>query len=436
MKYYCIGIKGAGMSTLAEILYDLGNTVIGYDDNKNHVFTEEGLEKRNIKIFYDQNHILDDDLIVTYSAAFSDEHPEIKRIKEKGLKVVSYNELLGNITNMFETTCVAGTHGKTTTSLLISHILKNTIGTNYFVGDGSGFASKENETFIIESCEYNKHFLAYHPYNAVITNIELEHVECYDGLDDIINTFSEFSNKCTNMVVACGDNENIRKMNIDKKIIYYGFNENNDMYAKNIILSESGSKFDVYYNDKFYDSFDIPLYGKHMILNTLATIIICDSYQISKEDIQKYLKTFVSPKRRFKETVIKNNVIIDDYAHHPTEIKVTLEAARQKYPNKELVAVFKPNTYTRTKALYKEFSEALNIADKAYVTDIYCDREKKEDYPDVTSSLIIDLLNNGELINENEIDKLLIHDNAVIVFMSCKNIYIMKERYEELLENS
>ena len=433
MKYYCIGIKGAGMSTLAEILSDLGNTVIGYDDNKNHVFTEEGLEKRNIKIYYDQTHDLDKDMIVTYSAAFKDTHPEISRIKNQGLKIVSYNELLGSITNMFETTCISGTHGKTTTSLLISHILKNTIGTNYFVGDGSGYANKENKTFIIESCEYNKHFLAYHPYNTVITNIELEHVECYDGIEDIINTFSEFANKSTNMVVACGDNENVRKLKTNKPIIYYGFNINNDMYATNVVLDENGSKFDVYYHNKFYGSFDIPLFGKHMVLNTLAAIIICDSYGISKDEIHKYLESFVSPKRRFKETFIKNNVIIDDYAHHPTEIKVTLEAARQKYPNKELVAVFKPNTYTRTRALYKDFITALNVADKAYVTDIYCDREKKEDYPEITSDLILNGLNSGEHINEDEVSKLLVHNNAVIVFMSCKNIYIMKDEYEKLL---
>src|SRR5574344_2168912 len=205
MKYYCIGIKGAGVSTLAEILSDLGNTVIGYDDNKNQVFTEEGLEKRNIKIYYDQSHELDKDMIVTYSAAFKDTHPEISRIKNQGLKIASYNELLGSITNMFETTCISGTHGKTTTSLLISHILKNTIGTNYFVGDGSGYANKENKTFIIESCEYNKHFLAYHPYNTVITNIELEHVECYDGIADIRNTFATLANRSTRLVIACGD---------------------------------------------------------------------------------------------------------------------------------------------------------------------------------------------------------------------------------------
>lgn len=435
MRYYCLGIKGAGMSTLAEILYDLGNEVTGYDDVKTHVFTEEGLEKRNIKIYTDSSYELNKDVIVTYSAAFKEDHPEVLRVKESGVRVISYNELLGELTSMFETTCISGTHGKTTTSMMIANILKDTLGCNYFVGDGSGYANKNNKLFVIESCEYNKHFLSYHPYNTIITNIELEHVECYPSIEDIINTFETFANKSKNIVIACGDDKNIRKMNINKKTIYYGFNDNNDVIAKNIVLSDTGSKFDVYINNNFYYSFDIPLYGKHMILDSLAAITFANSYNISPEVILTKLHNFISPKRRFKETIYNDIVIIDDYAHHPTECKVTLEAARQKYPKKKLIAVLKPNTYSRTKALWKDFVGALNIADEAYVTDIYCDREKQEEYPDITSDIIINNLNNGHKISEETVDTLLKYDDAVIVFMSCKNIYIMKEKYEELLKN-
>ena len=435
MKYYCLGIKGAGMSTLAEILYDLGNEVTGYDDVKTHVFTEEGLEKRNIKIYTDSSYELNKDIIVTYSAAFKEDHPEILRIKEAGLKIISYNELLGELTSMFETICVSGTHGKTTTSMMIANILKDTLGCNFFVGDGSGYANKDNKLFVIESCEYNKHFLSYHPYNTIITNIELEHVECYPSIEDAISTFEIFANKSKNMVIVCGDDANIRKMNISKKTIYYGFNDNNDVVAKNVVLSNSGSKFDVYINNNFYYSFDIPLFGKHLILDSLAAITLANLYNISPDVILNQLHKFISPKRRFKETIYNDIVIIDDYAHHPTECKVTIEAARQKYPNKKLIAVLKPNTYSRTKALWKDFVEALNIADEAYVTDIYCDREKQEEYPDITSDIIINNLNNGHKISEDTVDMLLKYDNAVIVFMSCKNIYIMKEKYEELLKN-
>lgn len=430
MKYYCLGIKGAGMATLANILYDLGNTVEGYDDVIDHKFTEEGLDKRGIKIYHDNIHELDKDMILTHSVALKEDHKEIVRAKNAGLKIKKYNEILGDITSMFESICVSGTHGKTTTSTMISEILDEVYKVNYFIGDGTGYASKDNKIFVIESDEFNRHFLAYHPSYTVITNIELEHTEIYKDIEDIRNTFETFANKTKNVVVACGDNENVRMLNINKKIIYYGFNENNDVYASNIKLTENGSEFDLIYNKELKGHFILPLFGKHMILNALAAITICNLEGVSFERIEEILSNFKNAKRRFAIENIKDNVIIDDYAHHPTEIKVTLEAARQKYPNKELVAIFKPNTYSRTEKFYKEFAESLNLADKVYLTEIDCNREKTEDYGNVTSKIILDLLNNGEMIDEANVDRLLAHENAVICFMSCASIAHLKDNYK------
>ncbi len=433
MKYYCIGIKGSGMSTLANLLHDLGHTVSGYDDAREYKFTMEGLEQRGIPIYYD-SHDIDKDTIVTYSKAFSADHKEIKRVREQGLTIKNYNEVVGDITRMFDTVGVCGTHGKTTTSLLISHIINSTIGCNYFVGDGSGYANKDNHIFVIESDEYNKHFLAYDPNIAVITNIELDHVECYNGLDDIIATFEIFGNK-SNFVIACGDDQNIRKIKFDKKTIYYGFDEKNDVVAKNISLNNEGSSFDVYMNGEFYHHFNLPLYGRHMILNALASIIVCNHYGISSDDIYKYMKTFKGAKRRFKEEVFGNIVTIDDYAHHPTEIKVTIEAARQKYPDKEIVAIFLPNTYSRTEALMDDFIDVLSKADKTYIMDIHCDREKQEDYPNVSSDALIEKIPNSEKISVDSVAKLLKHQNSVLLFMSCTNIYVLLDEYKKLLLN-
>jgi UDP-N-acetylmuramate--alanine ligase len=431
MKYYCLGIKGAGMATLANILYDLGNEVVGYDDCKDHKFTEEGLDKRGIKIYYDNTHSLDKDMILTHSVALKEDHREIVRAKEAGLQVKKYNEILGDITNMFESICVSGTHGKTTTSTMISHILDEVYKVNYFIGDGTGHAIKDNKIFVIESDEFNRHFLAYHPTYTVITNIELEHTEIYKDIEDIRNTFEIFANETKNTVVCCGDNENIRMLKLDKKPIYYGFNEDNDVYATNVVLTEDGSEFDLIYDKENVGHFKLPLFGKHMVLDAIAAIIICHLENVSYQKIEECLNEFHNAKRRFAIENLKDNVIIDDYAHHPTEIKVTLEAARQKYPDKELVALFKPNTYSRTQKFYKEFADALNIADKVYLTEIDCNREKPEEYGNVTSKAIFDLLNNGEMISEGQIDSLLKHHNAVICFMSCASISHLKDEYKE-----
>lgn len=434
MKYYCIGIKGSGMATLAEILFDLGHEVSGYDDYKEHKFTQEGLDKRGIKIYYDSTHDIPKDTIVTYSKAFSTDHPEIKRVKSLGLKIIAYNELLGKLSSEFKTIGVSGTHGKTTTSTMISHVLGETKGCNYFIGDGSGFADRKNELFTLESCEFNRHFLAYHPYYAIVTNIELEHTECYKDIDEIIKTFEEFANKAHH-VIACGDDKNVRKMNLKNDVTYYGFDDCNDVVCKNVTLDESGSKFDVYIKGELYGHFDIPLFGNHMILNALACITVCNMEGVDTEKIHTLLHTFKNAKRRFKEKKFGNVVTIDDYAHHPTEIKVTIQSARQKYPNKEIVAVFLPNTYSRTKALMSDFISALKTADKAYVMDIHCDRERKEDYPGVSSDEIIKNVPNAEKISLDTVDKLLKHKNAAICFMSCTNIYELLDKYEALLLN-
>lgn len=434
MKYYCIGIKGSGMATLAEILFDLGHEVSGYDDYKEHKFTQEGLDKRGIKIYYDSTHDIPKDTIVTYSKAFSVDHPEIKRVKSLGLKIIAYNELLGKLSSEFKTIGVSGTHGKTTTSTMISHVLGETKGCNYFIGDGSGFADRKNELFTLESCEFNRHFLAYHPYYAIVTNIELEHTECYKDIDEIIKTFEEFANKAHH-VIACGDDKNVRKMNLKNDVTYYGFDDCNDVVCKNVTLDENGSKFDVYIKGELYGHFDIPLFGNHMILNALACITVCNMEGVDTEKIHTLLHTFKNAKRRFKEKKFGSVVTIDDYAHHPTEIKVTIQSARQKYPNKEIVAVFLPNTYSRTKALMSDFISALKTADKAYVMDIHCDRERKEDYPGVSSDEIIKNVPNAEKISLDTVDKLLKHKNAAICFMSCTNIYELLDKYEALLLN-
>ena len=434
MKYYLIGIKGSGMSTLANLLYDLGNNVVGYDDAVGYKFTMEGLEKRGIKIYHGNIYpALDKDTIVTYTAAINESHHEVARVKKMGYKIVCYKDLMGQITRKFETTCVCGTHGKTTTSLMISDILNKAFGCSQFVGDGTGFGSRKSNLLVMESCEYNKHFLSYFPYNTVITNIELDHTETYPTIDDMISSFQEFVNKTRNHVIVCGDDENTKKLNI-RESLSYGFGLDNDLVIKNKEVSNNKTKFDIYYHDKLFDHYEINMFGNHLVLDCAASILLAITYDVSKNIIKDVLENFVFAKRRFNETVIGSNVIIDDYAHHPTEIRVTYDSAHEKYPDKKIVAIFMPNTYSRTEALFDDFVKSLSLYDKAYITEIKCDRESQEDYPNINSSMLVNEIPNSEMINLSDIDKLKDYQNTVLCFMSCANISPLVEKCKEILK--
>lgn len=435
MKYYLAGIKGAGMSALALFLNDLGYEVIGYDDAKDHRFTEDKLVARNIKIYIEPNDAMDKNTIVVYSPALKlNVHPELIKANQMGLEIYEYQEMLGKLTKKFETICISGCHGKTTTTAMLSKVLEDTVGCSYIIGDGVGKANKESKKFVLESCEYRRHFLAYEPEYVIITNIDLDHTDYFKGIDDIISAYNEFANKASKMVIACGDDPYMHTLQVNPQIYYYGLEDDNDIQARNVEYRNDGTEFDVFIEDEYYGHFDLPLYGKHMLLNALAVIAVCHYERMDSKEVAKSLKTFKGAERRFKEKFIGNIVTVDDYAHHPTEVKVTIKAARQKYPDKKIIAVFKAHTFSRVQEFADDFAKALNLADKAYVMDINYDREDPNDYPGITPYTIIDKLDNGEYIEQGMEEKLLEYDNAVILFMSSKEIYLLQERYEKLLK--
>ena len=372
-------------------------------------------------------------MVIVQGNAFKDDHEEVVRAKELGLKIYTYQEMVGRLTEMFMTIGVSGCHGKTTTTAMMAHVLGNIVGTNYLIGDGSGFASKENKYFCLEACEYKRHFLAYTPYYAIITNIELDHIDYYKDIDDVISAYQEYANKAEKMVIACGDDPYTHTLEVNPPIFYYGLNDDNDIIAKDVEYHNEGTSFDVFVEDNYYGHFDLPLFGKHMLLNALAVISVCYYERLEAKDVAKYLKTFKGAKRRFKENVIGDIVTIDDYAHHPTEVKVTIKAARQKYPDKKIVAILKTHTLSRTKEMADEFVEALNLADDAYVMDVGVDREEIG-YDDVDYHVILDKLRNGKYMSLDKVDELLKYENAVLIFMSSKDIYVLQKEYEKRLK--
>ena len=428
MIYYFIGIKGSGMSSLACIMHDLGYKVMGSDKSE-HFFTEVELNKRNIEILEFNKDNIKEDMIIVKGNAFGDENEEVVRSKELNLKTYSYQQMIDEVTKNHKLIAVSGCHGKTTTSTMMSKVLEP-IGTNYLIGDGSGYAKKDNKYFVLEACEYKRHFLEYHPYYSIITNIELDHTDYYKDLDDVKDAFKSFIDKTSNMVIVCGDDENIRSLNINKRVLYYGFNENNDIYMKNIKNNIDTSTADVYINNELFDSYTFPFVADHLLLNVLSVIGVCYLEEIDKSIIKEQILKIEPAKRRFIEEKFESNILIDDYAHHPTELKVTIEAAKKKYPDRKVIAVFKPHTKSRVKFFAKDFADALNLADKAYVTEISEDRVEIG-YDEVTSNDIIKYLNNGELISLETVNKLLEYKNSVLLFMSSKDIYVLKDKYKE-----
>ncbi len=431
--YHFIGIKGAGMSGLAQILHKMGYQVQGSDVDK-YFFTQVGLDDLKIPVYpFDEKNINKNLTIVKGNSFNEKNNEEVRKAVEIGLKIHTYQEMLGDLTKKIDTVCIAGCHGKTTTTSMLSHLFSNTVGANYLIGDGTGDANRDNKYFILEACEYQRHFLSYHPKYSIITNIELDHVDYFKDLDDVMSAYEEFANLTSKMVIACGDDPNTRKLNVNKPIFYYGIKGNNDIEARNINFHKKGTSFEVFIEDNYYGHYDLPIFGEHLLLNALACIAVCYYERIDSKEVVKTFKTYTGAKRRYSETSINNGdiIIVDDYAHHPTEVKATINTTKQKYPNKKIVAIFQPHTFTRTLEIKDELIKVLKEVDYSYILPIHAARENQEDYADVTSSIILDELSNGEGIMFDESDKLLKWDNTVFLFMSPNDLSTLINSYKE-----
>jgi len=426
-KYHLIGIKGAGMSALAHILSDMGHSVQG-SDIEEKVFTQIGLEAKGMNLYPFGASKIEPDMRVIIGNAFKDDHEEVIKSKEIGAKTVRYHDFLGNLIEGFTSIAISGTHGKTTTTGMLAHVLRLNAPTSYLIGDGTGKGEKDSQYFAFEACEYQRHFLAYYPDYAIITNIEHDHPDYFKDIDDVLDAFNTFVNQCKKRVIACGDDLGVQKLSNLPKILTYGFNDSNQVVAKNIMKSSDGTTFDVIIDGEFYYTFKTPFFGDHMVLNCLAVIAVCYLEGISAKVIEKDLPLFSGVKRRFAEKSYRGQVIIDDYAHHPTEIEVTLKAVRQKYPDREIVAIFQPHTFTRTATFINEFSESLNLADYVYLTEIF--GSAREDKGSISIQELINKCRNGALITEKTVSELQQYQNAVLVFMGAGDIKKYQDAYK------
>ncbi|MED1741521.1 UDP-N-acetylmuramate--L-alanine ligase [Bacillus swezeyi] len=428
--YHFVGIKGTGMSPLAQILHDNGYTVQGSDIEK-YIFTQTALEERKISIYPFDPENIKPGMTVIAGNAFPDTHPEIEKARAEGLPVVRYHKFLGDYLKKFTSIAVTGAHGKTSTTGLLSHVIQKAKPTSYLIGDGTGKGCENSEYFVLEACEYRRHFLSYQPDYAIMTNIDFDHPDYFANIDDVFDAFQTMALQVNKGIIACGDDEYLMKIHANVPVVYYGFAEENDFQARNVIKNTEGTTFDVFVRNTFYDTFYIPAYGSHNVLNALSVIALCHYEQVDVDIIKEGLKTFGGVKRRFNEKIIGNQVLIDDYAHHPTEITVTIEAARQKYPDRDIVAVFQPHTFTRTQSFMNEFAESLKKADYVYLCDIF--GSARENAGKLTITDLQERIGQAKLIDENDTSILKEHENGVLIFMGAGDIQKYLRAYENVL---
>ncbi|QDP40900.1 UDP-N-acetylmuramate--L-alanine ligase [Radiobacillus deserti] len=430
--YHFIGIKGTGMSALAQILEDSGETVQGSDVEK-RFFTQEALEDKDITILPFSKDNIKEGLTIIAGNAFSDDHEEIVEAKRLGLTFYRYHEFLGEWLKKYTSIAVTGAHGKTSTTGLLAHVLSETYPISFLIGDGTGVGNPDSQYFVFEACEYRNHFLEYEPDYAIMTNIDFDHPDFFSSIDDVFQSFQQMAEKVKKGIVACGDDEYLQQIQAKVPVMYYGFSDTNDFQAQNVFEDEDGTTFDVFVRNTFYDSFTIPSYGNHNVLNALAVIAICHYEGMRAEDIKK-IYSFQGVKRRFSEKQVGNQVLIDDYAHHPKEIEVTIEAARKKYPYRPVTVIFQPHTYTRTKTFLNEFAAALNLADHVYLCDIF--GSAREDSGKLTIDDLKKLIEDCYLLDVDNVEELKQYEDHVLIFMGAGDIQKFQQAYEASIQGA
>lgn len=380
-----IGIGGAGMFPLAEMLQRYDFPISGSD--KESTYATHYLQSAGIAIqYHHEPALVKTAQRVVYSSAIKENNAELTYARNRGIPCIKRAKLLGDLTRTAFSIGVAGTHGKTTTTALIGTILRDAgmaptiIAGASFCGSDSHAVIGTESLLVFEADEYDRSFLDMYPSIAVITNIETDHLDIYKDLDDIVETFTLFGNKVPfyGLAVLCSDDDNVKRIcnHVQKPVVTYGVESPAQYRAGAISFEQEQSVFTLYKEGSSLGTVTIPLGGVHNVRNALAAVAVCCELAIPFDIIKQSLYTFKGVKRRFQVIGTENSItIIDDYAHHPTEICATLDAAKRRN-FKRIVAVFQPHLYSRTRDFYDAFVQSLLAADIVFITDIYPAREK------------------------------------------------------------
>ena len=437
MEYYFIGIKGTGMASLACILKDLGHEVSGSDLEK-HFFTEDSLRERNIPIFPFSEDNIHDNMNIIIGNAFLEDFPEVKKARSfEHNRCWRYHQFVGELMKDYLSFAVAGSHGKTTTTGMLSTMLSETESTGYLIGDGTGHIEKGAKNFVIEADEFRRHFIAYHPDYAIITNADLDHVDYFKTEEDYYLAYEEFSGQVKKGLVLFGDDPKVRNLKLRCDCYYYyGVEEGNDFRAVNIQETTKDMRFTVEFRGEVYGEFHLPFVGRHLLWNALGVIALGYLHGMKAEDVNRGLAKFRGVKRRFVvEEWEDGNVFVDDYAHHPTEVKVTIEAAKMRYPDKKIVAVFKPHRVSRVYRFADDFASALKLADEVCLCP-FTSIDDKEEGIDIDITYLQDRIENSRVVDANAEDAAYLASlaPAVFLFMSSKDIYNLSAMVKECLK--
>lgn len=435
MRIFFTGIKGTGMSALAEILNDKGLPVIGSDIEK-YVFTENGLRERGIEILpFNADNIQPGDTVIA-GLAFSPDHPEIRKAMEMDdVQVYWYNEYLGKLLEDYQSICIAGCHGKSTTTGLLAHILEAWKPSGYLIGDGHGHMPADAEYFALESCEFKRHFLAYHPDYALITNIELDHTDYYKDLDDYISAFQSFASQIKKKAVIFGDDPYLPDLDYPVPVVTYGMNEGNDYRGVNLVEDENGSRLSVEKDGQIIADLVLNESGLPFVWDSLGAFAMACELGMPADQAAAQIADFQGIARRFVIEEAGDSILIDDYAHHPTAITQMIRSARKRYPGRKVIALYKPDRYSRLQFFLDRFAESLNTADASAVLDFDANAKPEDETITVTIQDLLDRLDHGELldISEQSAQRLAEQGPAVYLFMSSKNIYLLRDMLRSLL---
>ncbi|MEW6308636.1 MAG: UDP-N-acetylmuramate--L-alanine ligase [Bacillota bacterium] len=383
-----IGIKGTGMSAVAQVLASQGVRVTGSDVTEEFP-TDRGLATAGIAVQpgFSPAHVDEPDCAVV-SAAFGSENPEVAECIRRRIPLLTYPEFLGMLMEDRRVIAVAGTHGKTTTTAMVGAVLRQAgVDPTVVIGSGDAWAGR-SDLLVAECCEYRRHFLHYRPEIALITSIELDHPDYYASVDDVFAAFQEFVDLIPGhgLLIVHGDDPHAAKLVSKAKRVTYGFGGGNDYHCRSQRIHDGRSDFTVTAGGRRVGEFTLPVSGRHNVLNATAAIAAACELGLDPRHAAQALAEFCNVSRRFEYVgEYRGALVYDDYAHHPTAIAVTLQGAREFFPDRRLWVVFQPHTYTRTQRLLTEFATALGQADHIILAEVFSSAREQDGTAKVSS---------------------------------------------------